>query len=80
MAAKTRKAHRHFRRSKGRGEHDYLVVATGIFFVVAIAHFLRAFYGLELIVVGWDVPAWASWFAVALAGLMAWRGWQYSRR
>lgn len=80
MAAKTRKAHRHFRRSSGRGEHDYLVVATGIFFVVALAHFVRAFYGVELAVGGWSVPAWMSWAGVLVAGLMAWRGWQYSRR
>ena len=80
MAAKSRKRHRTFRMSPGKGEHDYLVAASGAFFMVAFGHALRIFYNFGLMVGGHEVPMWLSWVAVIVAGVLSWKGWQYARR
>lgn len=46
----------------------FFVIAGMIFGIVAIAHLLRVVMALSVTIAGWDVPMWASWVAVIVAG------------
>lgn len=49
----------------------YLTVSSIIFFLVAVAHGLRAYSEWELVFAGWAVPIWVSWLVALVAFLMA---------
>jgi len=52
--------------------HRFYVAVSGIiFFLVAVLHGLRAFYGWDVVFGGWDVPVWISWLVVLVGFLMA---------
>ncbi|OGZ60666.1 MAG: hypothetical protein A2919_02080 [Candidatus Spechtbacteria bacterium RIFCSPLOWO2_01_FULL_43_12] len=74
------KKHKSFASSGLRGEHDYFVISSGVFLLVGFLHFLRAFYGWELLVGDITVPNVVSWFAVFVAGYMAYTGFKYSKK
>ncbi|MEX2144856.1 MAG: hypothetical protein WD712_00540 [Candidatus Spechtbacterales bacterium] len=74
------KKHKSFRFSGVRGEHDYFMVATGIFILVVSFHFLRLWYRIDVRVGDYVVPNLISWIAVAVAGYMAWEGFKYSKK
>lgn len=58
----------------------YYMTAATIFTIVAIAHLIRAILGVEAVIGGAVIPVWVSWVAAVLAGYLAVRGFQYSRR
>lgn len=59
-------------------EHTYLVVAGAVFTVVALAHVWRIFASGELVLLGWEVPLWLSWFGVILAAYMAYASFRFA--
>jgi hypothetical protein len=48
----------------------FRIVGT-ILGVVALAHLLRFFVSAEVVIVGWTVPLWLSWFGVIVAGYLS---------
>lgn len=58
----------------------YYTTAATIFTIVALAHLIRAIQEWEAVVAGASVPVWFSWVAVVLAGYLAVRGFQFSRK
>ena len=57
----------------------YLLVASFVFAILAIAHALRIAFGWEVELDGALIPMWPSWVAVALAGYLALRGFSHVR-
>jgi membrane protein implicated in regulation of membrane protease activity len=56
------------------------LVATIFLFVVAILHFVRLFYHVELSVNGAAVPMWLSVFAFLFTSVLAIMMWRENRR
>jgi len=53
--------------------------AGTIFLIVFLLHAARLFFHWEVLIAGWIVPMWLSWFGLALAGFLAyiafsWKG------
>jgi hypothetical protein len=61
-------------------ERTYVLVAGGIFTVVAAAHLYRLFTGLDFVILGWDAPLWLSWFGVAVATYLAYTSFHFAAR
>jgi hypothetical protein len=58
-------------------ERTYILVVAIVFTVVAVAHLYRIFTGADLILVGWDIPMWLSWFGVAVAAYLAYASFHF---
>ena len=52
----------------------FLLLASIIFAIVALAHLLRVFMGWPIIIDNWTVPMWLSWIALAVAGGLSYFG------
>lgn len=51
----------------------YLLISGTIFLAVALLHLLRLAYGVSVVVGGWVVPIWPSFFGLPVAaGLGLW--------
>jgi len=48
----------------------YVVVSGVLFGVVAVLQAVRALYEWPVQIAGFDVPMWASWVAVVVAGVL----------
>lgn len=48
--------------------------AGTVFVVVAAVHALRVINGWDVMIGGWALPMWVSWFAVVFAGWLAYSG------
>lgn len=55
-------------------DKEYYVVSSSLFLIVAVAHLMRAVYGLEASVAGVSIPIWFSWAAAVIVGYLAVRG------
>src|SRR5690348_678267 len=58
----------------------YLTITTVIFFLVGLAHAIRLLLGWELVIGGWTVPMWVSFFGVAAPWLLAFSGWMLLKK
>jgi len=58
----------------------YATITGTVFLVVALAHLLRVFGGLEFRVDGWDLPSWGSVVAAVVAGYLSYAGFRISTR
>jgi len=58
----------------------YFQVTGVIFAVIAVFHVARLFYGWEANIDTWEVPTWASIVGVAVAGFLAYNGWQFAKK
>jgi hypothetical protein len=56
-----------------------LVVGV-IFTIVALAHLWRLFASADLMIMGWAVPLWLSWFGVAITAYMAYASFRFALR
>jgi hypothetical protein len=56
----------------------YIVVSGAIFGFMALAQFLRAAFQVPVEVGGVDIPVWASWIAVVVAGTLC--TWAFASR
>ena len=58
---------------------SYSRIAAVVFAIVALLQLTRVLLGWEVSIDGLSVPLWASWIAVAAAGLLAWLGFTATR-
>ncbi len=58
----------------------YATITGIIFLIVALAHLVRLFGGLEVRVDGWDVPKWGSLVAAIVAGYLSYAGFRICSR
>ncbi|MDE1925475.1 MAG: hypothetical protein KGH79_04880 [Patescibacteria group bacterium] len=61
-------------------ERSYLMVAGIIFTIVALAHLWRLFSSASLVIVGWEVPLWLSWFGVMITAYLAYTSFYFAMR
>lgn len=52
-------------------ERTYLLFAGLVFGIVALAHFARILFDMDLVVMGWEAPHWLSWTATAVTAYLA---------
>lgn len=55
-------------------QKTFSLVAGIIFLLIAILHLARSIWGWEAVIAAWQVPMWASWAAVVVAGFLAYQG------
>ncbi len=58
----------------------YLIITGIIFTIVALAHIARIAFGWSFVIEGWSVPVWISWAASAVTIILAYYGFQFSRK
>lgn len=61
-------------------EHTYLLVVGVIFTVIALAHLWRLFASGSLVLAGFAIPLWLSWFGVAITAYMAYASFRFAFR
>jgi hypothetical protein len=61
-------------------EHSYLLIVGVIFTIIAVAHLWRLFSSGSLVLMGWVVPLWLSWFGVAITAYMAYASFRFAFR
>ncbi len=61
-------------------EHTYLLVAGSIFSIIALAHLWRIFATGALVLMGWTVPLWLSWFGVIITAYLAYSSFRFALR
>jgi hypothetical protein len=49
-----------------------------VFLIVAVLHLLRIIFGWPARIGGLDIPLWASWLALVVAGALAYFGFRLS--
>lgn len=54
-------------------------ITVAFFTVIAIAHFLRLFFGWEVIVTGYVIPVWWSAPGMIVAGGLSFMVWRENR-
>lgn len=52
-------------------ERSYLMLAGIIFGIVAAAHLLRIFTGVEVTIATWSMPLWLSWLGTAITAYLS---------
>ena len=45
-----------------------------IFFIIALLHAVRIFYGWEAVIGGLKVPTWVSWIALVISAYLSYAG------
>jgi len=58
----------------------YLVLVSVIFFIISVLHLCRLVNGWEVVFNCYTLPMWVSWAGVVLAGFLALRGYQASKK
>ncbi len=56
-----------------------MAISSLVFAVVAVLHFLRAVYGLPIVMGNFLFPVWASYPASFFAAVLAFFNWKYRR-
>lgn len=54
----------------------YITITAGVFTLIALLHLARIIYGWEAVIGNVEIPMWASWLAVLVAGALALKGWK----
>lgn len=57
----------------------YYQTVTVIFGALVLAHAWRIYNEAVAVIGGVEVPMWASYASIAIAGYLAVRGWQFSK-
>lgn len=52
-------------------ERSYLLLAGLVFAIVAIVHFGRILFNVDVTIMGWEAPHWISWTAAAVAAYLS---------
>jgi hypothetical protein len=60
-------------------QKEFNQVASIIIILAATLHFVRVVFGWELVVNGWEVPAWVSWIAVVVGWYVGFQGLRMSK-
>ncbi len=61
-------------------ERGYMLLAGLVFAVVAIVHFGRVLFDVDVAVMGWEAPHWISWTASAVAAYLAYMSFHLAAR
>jgi len=61
-------------------QKNYFAVSGTIFALVFLLHALRLINAWDAVIGGWQVPMWASWLAVLIAGFLAWSAFARKKR
>ncbi len=61
-------------------KQTFYYVVSGVFFLVAFAHLMRAVYGWEAVIGGVAIPVSFSWGAVLLAGYLGYRSYSFGKK
>jgi hypothetical protein len=56
----------------------FLQVVGTIFGVIGTLHLLRLFTGWQIILVGWEVPVWISFFGVIIAWFLSYTAFSHA--
>ena len=57
----------------------FCLIATAVFFLIALGHAIRFLFGWHVTVESVVVPVWISWIGLAIAGYLAYEGFRSSR-
>jgi hypothetical protein len=57
----------HIGKTPSLNKKSYFIFVGVILGVVAFFHLLRLFTGTDIVIAGWQVPIWLSWFGTAVA-------------
>ena len=52
----------------------YTIVTSAIFALVALVHLFRIIGQWAVVINGWNVPMWASFVCIAVAGILSFLG------
>ena len=55
-------------------QKSFSLTAGVIFFIIALLHAVRIFYGLEAVIGGLKVPTWVSWIALVISAYLSYAG------
>ena len=55
-------------------QKSFSITAGVIFFVIALLHAVRIFYGWEAVIGGLKVPTWVSWIALVISAYLSYAG------
>lgn len=61
-------------------ERSYLMLAGLVFAAVAIVHFARVLFQVDIMVMGWEAPHWISWTASAVSAYLAYMSFHLATR
>lgn len=61
-------------------KQNYFIVTSAIFAIVAIVHLLRVLYGWDVYISLTEIPLWASWAGLVLAGYLAFTGYSHRKQ
>ena len=59
-------------------QRAYNTITAVVFLIVAVLHLLRIILGWPARIGGLDIPLWASWLALVVAGALAYFGFRLS--
>ena len=59
-------------------QRTYNIVTAALFLIIAVLHLLRVILGWPARIGGLDIPLWASWLAILVAGALAYCGFRLS--
>ena len=59
-------------------QRTYNIVTAVLFLIVALLHLLRVIFGWPARIGGLDIPIWASWLAIVVAGGLVYCGFRLS--
>ena len=51
-------------------QRAYNIITAVVFLIVAVLHLLRIIFGWPAQIGGLDIPLWASWLALVVAGAL----------
>jgi hypothetical protein len=60
-------------------QKTYMIVTATLFLLMAIMHLLRIIFGWQAEIGGLNIPFWASWLGVLVAGALAYFGFTQKR-
>ena len=60
-------------------QKTYVTLTATLFLFVAIIHLLRIIFGWSVEIGGLNIPFWASWLGVLVAGALAYLGFTQKR-
>lgn len=58
---------------------NYFVVSSAVFAVVALVHLVRVMQEWGVVLDGYEIPLWASWVALFVAGYLAFMGYGFRK-
>jgi len=61
-------------------EHSYLLLAGSIFAVVAVAHLMRIFLNVDLVIWEYEIPHWLSYVGTAITTYLSYMSFHLAAR